>query len=99
MIDPMIAPSARARGFTIGRILSQWPDIVGEMASWCRPDAVAFPRDSRSDGTLRLQIASGRGPQAQAKPRREAVSRLRPRATRSPRRHAVKRRPPRSPRV
>ena len=66
MIDPMIAPSARARGFTIGRILSQWPDIVGEMASWCRPDAVAFPRDSRTDGTLRLQIASGRGPQAQA---------------------------------
>ena len=66
MIDPMIAPSARARGFTIGRILSQWPDIVGEMASWCRPDAVAFPRDSRTNGTLRLQIASGRGPQAQA---------------------------------
>ena len=36
------------------------------MASWCRPDAVAFPRDSRTDGTLKLQIASGRGPQAQA---------------------------------
>ena len=66
MIDPMIAPSARTRGFAIGRILSQWPDIVGEMASWCRPDAVAFPRESRTDGTLRLQIASGRGPQAQA---------------------------------
>jgi hypothetical protein len=66
MIDPMIAPSARARGFTTERILSQWPDIVGEIASWCRPDAVAFPRDSRTDGTLRLQIASGRGPQAQA---------------------------------
>ena len=66
MIDPMIAPSARTRGFTIGRILSQWPDIVGEMASWCRPDAVAFPRESRTDGTLRLQITSGRGPQAQA---------------------------------
>ena len=66
MIDPMIAPSARTRGFTIGRILSQWPDIVGEMASWCRPDAVTFPRESRTDGTLRLQIASGRGPQAQA---------------------------------
>lgn len=66
MIDPMIAPSARARGFTIGRILSQWPDIVGEMASWCRPDSVAFARDSRTDGTLRLRITSGRGPQAQA---------------------------------
>ena len=66
MIDPMIAPSAKARGFAIGRIVSHWHDIVGDMASWCRPDAVSFPRDSRTDGTLRLQIASGRGPQAQA---------------------------------
>ena len=66
MIDPMIAPSAKARGFTIGRIVSHWQDIVGDMSSWCRPDAVFFPRDSRTDGTIRLQIASGRGPQAQA---------------------------------
>ena len=66
MIDPMIAPSAKARGFAIGRILSHWDDIVGDVSSWCRPDAVSFPRDSRTDGTLRLQIASGRGPQAQA---------------------------------
>ena len=66
MIDPMIAPSAKARGFAIGRIVSHWHDIVGDMSSWCRPDAVSFPRDSRTDGTLRLRIASGRGPQAQA---------------------------------
>ena len=66
MIDPMIRPSAKARGFAIGRIVSHWHDIVGDMSSWCRPDAVSFPRDSRTDGTLRLQIASGRGPQAQA---------------------------------
>ena len=66
LIDPMIAPSAKERGFAIGRIVSHWHDIVGDMASWCRPDAVSFPRDSRTDGTLRLQIASGRGPQAQA---------------------------------
>ena len=66
MIDPMIAPSAKARGFAIGRIVSHWHDIVGDMSSWCRPDAVSFPRDSRTDGTLRLQIASGCGPLAQA---------------------------------
>ena len=66
MLDPMIAPSAKSRGFVIGRIVSHWHDIVGDMSSWCRPDAVTFPRDSCSDGTLRLQIASGRGPQAQA---------------------------------
>ena len=66
MIDPMIAPSAKARGFAIGRIVSHWHDIVGDMSSWCRPDAVSFTRDSRTDGTLRLQIAPGRGPQALA---------------------------------
>ena len=66
MIDPMIAPSAKARGFAIGRIVSHWNAIVGDASSWCRPDAISFPRDSRTDGTLRLQIASGRGPQAQA---------------------------------
>ena len=62
----MIAPSANARGLAIGRIVSHWHDIVGDMSSWCRPNAVSFPRNSRMDGTLRLQIASGRGPQAQA---------------------------------
>ena len=66
MIDPMIAPSAKARGFAIGRIVSHWHAIVGDMSSWCRPDAVYFPRDSRTDGTLKLQITSGRGPQVQA---------------------------------
>ena len=66
LIDPMIAPSAKARGFAIGRILSHWNDIVGDVSSWCRPDDVSFPRNSRTDGTLKLQIASGRGPQAQA---------------------------------
>ena len=66
MIDPMIAPSAKARGFTIGRLVSHWHDIVGDMSSWCRPDAVSFPRDSFTDGTLKLQIVPGRGPQAQA---------------------------------
>ena len=66
MIDPMIAPSAKARGFAIGRIVSHWHDIVGDMSSWCRPDSVVFPRNSHTDGMLKLQIASGRGPQAQA---------------------------------
>ena len=66
MIDSMIAPSAKARGFAIGRIVSHWHDIVGDVSSWCRPDAVSFPRDSRTEGTLRLQIAPGRDPQAQA---------------------------------
>lgn len=45
---------------------------------------------------LRMLMELARGPQAAAKPRRAAVSRLRPRVVRTPRRHAAKgRRPPR----
>ena len=66
MIDSMIAPSVKTRGFAIGRIVSHWNDIVGDMSSWCRPNAVSFTRDSFTDGTLKLQIVPGRGPQAQA---------------------------------
>ena len=66
MIEPMVAPSANERGFAISRLISHWHDIVGDTAAWCRPADIHFPRDSRNNGTLKLQITSGRGPQAQA---------------------------------
>ena len=66
MIEPMIASSARERGFAISRIISHWHDTVGDLSEWCRPADIHFPRGSRNNGTLKLQIVSGRGPQAQA---------------------------------
>ena len=66
MIEPMVAPSANERGFAISRLISHWHDIVGDTAAWCQPADIQFPRGSRNNGTLKLQIASGRGPQAQA---------------------------------
>jgi len=66
MIEPMVAPSANERGFAISRLISHWHDIVGDTAAWCRPADIHFPRGSHNNGTLKLQIASGRGPQAQA---------------------------------
>jgi len=66
MIEPMVAPSANERGFAISRLISHWHDIVGDTAAWCRPADIHFPRGSRNNGTLKLQIAPGRGPQAQA---------------------------------
>ena len=66
MIEPMVAHSARERGFSISRIISHWHDTVGDLSEWCRPADIHFPRGSRNNGTLKLQIASGRGPQAQA---------------------------------
>jgi len=66
MIEPMVAPSAQERGFAISRLISHWHDIVGDTAEWCRPADIHFPRGSSNNGTLKLQITSGRGPQAQA---------------------------------
>ena len=66
MIEPMVAPSAREHGFAISRIISHWHDTVGSLSKWCRPATIHFPRGSRNNGTLKLQIESGRGPQAQA---------------------------------
>ena len=66
MIEPMVAPSAWKRGFAISRIISQWHDTVGDLSEWCRPAGIHFPLGGRKNGTLKLQIASGRGPQAQA---------------------------------
>ena len=66
MIEPMVAPAARERGFAISRLISHWQDTVGNLSEWCRPADIHFPRGSRNNGTLKLQIESGRGPQAQA---------------------------------
>ena len=66
MIEPMIAPSAKERGFAISRLISHWREIVGDISEWCRPADIHFTRGSRNNGTLKLQITSGRGPQAQA---------------------------------
>ena len=66
MVDPLIEPALLKRGFAINRLVSHWQDIVGDIAMWCRPARISFPKGSRRDGTLKVQIASGYGPQAQA---------------------------------
>ena len=66
MVDPLIEPALLKRGFAINRLVSHWQDIVGDIAMWCRPARISFPQGSRRNGTLKVQIASGRGPQAQA---------------------------------
>lgn len=64
LVDPMIEPSARARGFVFSRIISQWQQIAGDMASWCQPVELKFNMGETRNGSLKLAIASGRGPEA-----------------------------------
>jgi len=60
MIDGMVAPSVRKRGFIISRLVSQWPMIAGDIAAWSRPSQMNLSRGG--GGTLKLAIASGYGP-------------------------------------
>ena len=62
MIDSMVAPSVQKRGFVISRLVSEWPMIAGDMASWSRPSQMNLSRSG--SGTLKLAIASGFGPVA-----------------------------------
>lgn len=66
MMGSMVAPSAQERGFAISRLISHWRNIVGDLSEWCRPAGIHFARGNRNKGILKLQIETGRGPQAQA---------------------------------
>ena len=64
LVDPMIEPSARARGFVLSKLISEWQQIVGDMANWCQPVEMKFSKGETINGSLKLAIASGRGPEA-----------------------------------
>ena len=67
LVDSMVAPSVRQRGFVISRVVSQWRYIAGDMADWSRPAQLNLSR--KGGGTLKVAIASGFGPIAlQMKP-------------------------------
>jgi hypothetical protein len=51
----------RKRGFVEAAIVRRWGSIVGEdLAGWCAPDRVAFPRDRRVGATLHLVVLGAR---------------------------------------
>ena len=60
LVDGMVAPSVRERGFVISRLVSNWRQIAGDMADWSRPTQLNLSR--RGGGTLKVAIASGYGP-------------------------------------
>ena len=63
-VDDMVEPSARKRGFALSRLVAHWGEIVGDMASWCKPVELSLGREN-NNGNLKLSIVSGRGPEAQ----------------------------------
>jgi hypothetical protein len=54
----MLDPIARARGFAITALLSEWPAVVGEeLASFTAPDRVVWPRRSEDGEAASPQSA------------------------------------------
>lgn len=62
MLDGMVAPSVRKRGFVMSRLVSEWPTIAGDIAGWSRPSRLALAREG--GGKLTVAIRSGFGPLA-----------------------------------
>jgi hypothetical protein len=57
---PRIAkPVLGKHGLGEAQLLQEWPAIIGdELARYCWPIKLSFPRGERRDGTLRLRVAS-----------------------------------------
>jgi hypothetical protein len=57
---PRIAkPVLGKQGLGEAQLLQEWPAIIGdELARYCWPIKLSFPRGERRDGTLRLRVAS-----------------------------------------
>jgi len=55
----ILKPVFKARGLTEGRILTHWPEIVGEkFARISLPEKITFPKGKRGEGTLHLSVTS-----------------------------------------
>ena len=65
LTEGLIAPAMRKRGQILTKIIAGWPDIAGNAHQWCLPADLTFPQNSRSQATLTISVASGRGPQIQ----------------------------------
>jgi len=65
-IAKVAAPSLGKRGFAAAQLITDWAAIVGPAwADKLSPDRLSFPMGERRDGTLRVRVASGLGPEVQ----------------------------------
>ncbi len=55
----IVKPVFKARGLMEGKIITHWPQIVGEkFARLAIPEKITFPKDKRTEGTLHLSVTS-----------------------------------------
>lgn len=55
----IVEPTFKARGLMEGRVLTHWPQIVGEkFAQLSLPEKITFPMGKKTEGTLHLSVTS-----------------------------------------
>ncbi len=65
LTETLLAPALRGRVTILAKIITHWPELAGEAASWSQPIDIQFSGRQKSDGVLVLSIRSGTGPQTQ----------------------------------
>lgn len=59
-LPSVTAAALGRRGLALGRLLSDWPTVVGpEFAAQSVPERILFARGERTGGVLRLRVAPG----------------------------------------
>lgn len=57
LIPSLVKTTFRRKGFDTPRLVLDWPDIVGkELAAYCFPQRISFPKGSKTGGTLHLWV-------------------------------------------
>ena len=65
-VPRIAAPVLGKRGFAEAQLIAEWPSIVGaDLADRIAPERLSFTQGERRDGTLRLRVAPGLGPEIQ----------------------------------
>ena len=65
-VPPIAAAALGKRGFGEAQLVTQWETVIGpELAAKLAPERLSFPRGERSEGTLRLRVASAFAIEAQ----------------------------------
>ena len=65
LLPRLLGPVTSARGLSMSRIISEWSEIAGDARTWSEPQSISFPPHKTGDGSLLVNVASGRGPEMQ----------------------------------
>lgn len=75
LMPKLLGPVMHARGLTVSRIITEWPRLAGDSKDWSEPHSLKFPAGKTTDGSLTVNVASGRGPEMQMMTQ-EVISRI-----------------------